>query len=170
MLRIHTDRGAIHVQKGGESMTGPRFRRRRPHRLRWNGYSIFDEIHPACGVMAAALCMAQPRGVGSPAETTRIINDCERRTNSFKKTLDRALARDDVRAGQYARGSTQRQAKRLEDELDRVGDSWNRDHNPDRTRDHVRWRSGWLAISIGRCGTGEWAPTRRMNGPRFGTI
>ena len=36
---------------------------------------------------------------GKIDETTRIINDCERRTNSFKKTLDRALGRDNVRAG-----------------------------------------------------------------------
>ncbi len=37
---------------------------------------------------------------GKIGETTHIINDCERRTNSFKKTLDHALARDNVRAGQ----------------------------------------------------------------------
>jgi hypothetical protein len=101
------------------------------------------------GVMAAGLCMAQPRGVGSPAETTRIINDCERRTNSFKKTLDRALARDDVRAGQYREDQLNDKAKRLEDEMDRVGDSWNRDHNPDRARDHVRVAIG-LAGDINR--------------------
>ncbi len=99
--------------------------------------------------MAAGLCMAQPRGFGSPAETTRLINDCERRTNSFKKTLDRALARDNVRASQRREDQLNDRAKRLEDQLDRVGDSWNRDRNPDRTRDHLRVAIG-LAGDINR--------------------
>jgi hypothetical protein len=71
-------------------------------------------------------------------ETTRIINDCERRTNSFKKTLDRALARDNVRAGEGRENQLNNNASRLENELDRVGDSWNRDHDMNKTRTHVR--------------------------------
>jgi hypothetical protein len=52
-------------------------------------------------------------------ETTRIINDCERRTNSFKKTLDRALARDNVRAGEGRENQLNNNASRLENELDK---------------------------------------------------
>jgi hypothetical protein len=82
---------------------------------------------------------AQRRGGGARVEeTTRIINDCERRTNDFKKTLDRALARDNVRAGQGREDQLNRNAERLENSLDRVGDSWNKDHNMDATRGNVR--------------------------------
>ena len=75
---------------------------------------------------------------GRADETTRIINDCERRTNSFKKTLDRALARDNVRAGQGREDQLNRNASNLENALDKVGDSWNRDHSLDKTRASVR--------------------------------
>ena len=83
---------------------------------------------------------AQPRrgGGASVNETTQIINDCERRTNTFKKTLDRALGRENVRAGQGREDQLTRNASRVEDQLDKVGDSWNKDHSLDRTRDHVR--------------------------------
>lgn len=95
-------------------------------------------------VMASTLCMAQPRrGGASHAETTQIINDCERRTNNFKKTLDRALGRDNVRAGQQREDNLNDAAKRLENEMDKVGDAWNRDRNPERARDHVRVAIGF---------------------------
>lgn len=71
-------------------------------------------------------------------ETTRIINDCERRTNTFKKTLDRALARNAVRLGEGREQQLNRDAGNLENQLDKVGDSWNRDHNMNSTREHVR--------------------------------
>lgn len=71
-------------------------------------------------------------------EITRIINDCERRTNGFKRTLDKALARDNVRAGQLREDQLNRNAQRLEDALDRVGDSWNKDRSYDRTRSNIR--------------------------------
>ena len=97
-----------------------------------------------CALVLSLACSlpAQPRrgrAVGGKiAETTRIINDCERRTNTFKKTLDRALGRDNVRLGQGREDELNREASRLENQLDKVGDSWNRDHNLDSTRDHVR--------------------------------
>lgn len=78
------------------------------------------------------------RGGAQINQTTQIINDCERRTNTFKKTLDRALARDNVRAGQARENQLNRDASNLEDALDRVGDSWNKDHSLDRTRESVR--------------------------------
>jgi len=80
------------------------------------------------------------RGAAGPKveETTRIINDCERRTNTFKKTLDRALARNAVRLGEGREQQLNRDASNLENQLDKVGDSWNRDHNMNGTREHVR--------------------------------
>ncbi len=100
--------------------------------------------------------------------TTDIINDCERRTNKFKKTLDRALARDNVRAGDDREEHLNRTAERLENQLDKVGDAWNRDHDIDRTRDHVR---AAIALSsdidnamrrwnMGRDAESEWAVLR----------
>jgi hypothetical protein len=71
-------------------------------------------------------------------EITRIINDCESRTNRFKRTLDKALARENVRAGQAREDQLNRNAQRLEDALDRVGDSWNKDRSYDRTRSNIR--------------------------------
>jgi hypothetical protein len=90
--------------------------------------------------LAVTTSFAQLRrgGAASIDETTRIINDCERRTNDFKKTLDRALGRDNVRAGQAREDQLNRNAERLENQLDKVGDSWNKDHSLDRTREHVR--------------------------------
>jgi hypothetical protein len=88
-------------------------------------------------VPANALAQVR-RGSAQVNETTRIINDCVRRTNTFKRTLDRALARDNVRAGQSREDQLNRDASRLADQLDKVGDSWNKDHSLDRTREHVR--------------------------------
>jgi hypothetical protein len=76
-------------------------------------------------------------------EITRVINDCERRTNSFKRTLDKALARDNVRAGQGREDQLNRNAQRLEDAMDRVGDSWNKDRSYDKTRSNVRAAVGF---------------------------
>ena len=69
-------------------------------------------------------------------ETTRIINDCERRTNDFKGILRHAL--DESRLDHTGRErQLNRDAERLEDVMDHVGDSWNRDHNPGETRRFV---------------------------------
>jgi hypothetical protein len=71
-------------------------------------------------------------------ETTKIINECERKTNGFKKTLDRALARDNVRAGQGREDQLNANASRLENQFDKIGDSWNKDHDMNKTRSHVQ--------------------------------
>jgi hypothetical protein len=103
--------------------------------------SIFTRSRAlACAVIAlvATNALAQVRRGGAQVnETTQIINDCVRRANTFKKTLDRALARDNVRAGQAREDQLNRDASRLADQLNKVGDSWNRDHSLDRTREHV---------------------------------
>ena len=96
-------------------------------------------------VLLAALTPALTAQPGRPAaasggniqQTTNIINDCEKRTNQFKKTLDKALARDNVRAGQAREDQLNRDAGNLENQLDKVGDSWNKNHSIDQTRQHV---------------------------------
>src|SRR5688500_6168678 len=87
-------------------------------------------------VMIATDSTAQIRRGGGGArveETTKIINECERRTNGFKKTLDRALARDNVRAGQGREDQLNANASRLENQFDKIGDSWNKDHDMNKT-------------------------------------
>jgi hypothetical protein len=70
-------------------------------------------------------------------ETTNIINDCERRTNSFKRTLDKALAHSNVRAGQAREDQLNRDADKLHDAMARTGDAWNRDHDYGRAKNNV---------------------------------
>ena len=77
------------------------------------------------------------RGGGKINETTQIINDCERRTNQFRRTLDKALARDNVRAGQGREDQLNREAGQLHDAMARTGDTWNRDHDLNRARNNV---------------------------------
>lgn len=70
-------------------------------------------------------------------DVTRIINDCEDRTDDFRKSLRRALNHsplDNTRREQVLRA----RADQLERALDRTGDSWNRDRDPERTRYYVR--------------------------------
>jgi hypothetical protein len=69
-------------------------------------------------------------------ETTRIINDCERRTNAFKGMLRHAINESPL---DHSRREEQlnRDADRLENALDHVGDSWNRDHDPGKTQRFV---------------------------------
>src|SRR5581483_2143967 len=74
---------------------------------------------------------------GKIQETTNIINDCERRTNKFRRTLDKALGRDNVRAGQGREDQLNREATQLHDAMARTGDAWNRDHDYTRARENV---------------------------------
>jgi hypothetical protein len=99
--------------------------------------------------LLASVAPAQPRRVAAPGgasiqQTTDIINDCEKRTNKFRKTLDKALGKDNVRAGQAREDQLNNDANRLENQLDKVGDSWNKNHSIDQTRQHVA-----LATNIG---------------------
>jgi hypothetical protein len=73
--------------------------------------------------------VAQPRVGGRVDQTTRVINDCEKRTNSFKRSV-RLKARGDA-------PNLQRDADNLEEAMNRVGDSWNKDHDLQKTRAYV---------------------------------
>jgi len=66
---------------------------------------------------------------GRVDETTRVINDCESRTNTFKRSV-RRKARGDA-------PNLQRDVDDLEKAMNEVGDSWNKDHNMQKTRAYV---------------------------------
>jgi hypothetical protein len=89
-------------------------------------------------ILAATLLLLPAWAVGQvkrPAtgakadQTTNVINDCEKRTNSFKRKV-RLKARGDA-------PNLQRDADNLEEAMNRVGDSWNKDHDLQKTRAFV---------------------------------
>lgn len=70
------------------------------------------------------------------AVITSTINDCERQTNGFVGSLRQALNQANVRYDR--KEDLLRSARSLEEAMDRVGDSWNRDNNPERAGQYVR--------------------------------
>ena len=76
-------------------------------------------------------------------QTTQVINDCERRTNAFKRKLHSALNRSALNRSPRE-DQLNRDADRLENAMDKVGDSWNHDHNVQKTRQFV---SGAIAVA-----------------------
>jgi hypothetical protein len=83
-------------------------------------------------VLLSGLASAQarrPAGVNKVDETTKVINDCEKRTNTFKRSV-RLKVKGDA-------PNLQRDTDQLEEALNKVGDSWNRDHDPQKTRGFV---------------------------------
>ena len=93
---------------------------------------------------------AQPRQGGRPpgpermGNISRVIADCEDRTNDFKRSLRVALDRSSFNNSRRE-DELNRDASRLERALNRVRESWNLEHNPSRTR-----RSVGEAITAGR--------------------
>jgi hypothetical protein len=84
-----------------------------------------------------AVAKAQPRrgrmGRDDQGERiARVIRDCEQRTNDFLQAVERAWGRERHSGDELDRG-----AVRLERALNRVRDSWNRDHDYRRTRGSV---------------------------------
>jgi len=78
---------------------------------------------------AWAIAQVRPVAGGRADQTTKVINDCEKRTNSFKRKV-RLKARGDA-------PNLQRDADNLEEAMNKVGDSWNRDHDLQKTRAFV---------------------------------
>ncbi len=93
---------------------------------------------------AAAQGRRPPSSSGDIQLITRTINDCENRTDAFRKTLRRAL-NNSALDGSSREGQLNRSADRLERALDRVGDSWNRDKSISGTKQAVS-----EALSAGR--------------------
>ncbi len=67
---------------------------------------------------------------------TRTINDCEDRTDRFVRTLRRALNISSL-DGTSREQDLNRSARRLEEAMDDVGKSWNRDKDVSKTRHYV---------------------------------
>jgi hypothetical protein len=78
----------------------------------------------------------QPRGrVGQDERdqrVARVINDCEQRTNEFLRAVERAWGPD-----RHNGDELDRSAARLEQALNRIRNSWDRNHDYRRTRSNV---------------------------------
>ena len=102
----------------------------------------------AATLLLPGVLAAQPRR-GAPSRErvgriSGIIADCERRTNEFKVTLARALEHSELRRG-GREDQLNRDAGQLERAMNGLRESWNRGHDPERSRRNVR-----SAISAGR--------------------
>lgn len=90
----------------------------------------------AAFVVAFVMPVVRAGGADVP-QTTNTINDCVKRSNSFKKTFDKALAEPNVRAGKQNEADLNQSAANLASQMDKVGDSWNKGHNMSATRSYV---------------------------------
>lgn len=86
-------------------------------------------------LLVPASIHAQPRppAGGGYQQTTQVINDCVRESNSFKKNLKRALNNSALN-NSPRESQLNTAANNLGSTMDKVGDSWNRDHNMQATR------------------------------------
>jgi uncharacterized protein Yka (UPF0111/DUF47 family) len=91
----------------------------------------------ACLLPAAISAQPRVRGGGARVEqTTNVINDCQKRASSFRRSLRRALNSSAI--NKTAReDQLNRDADNLSNAMDKVGDSWNRDHDMAKTRQYV---------------------------------
>lgn len=89
------------------------------------------------GLIAPALYASNKNAGPGVQQTTDTINSCVKNANSFKKTFDKALAQPNVRAGNQNEQNLNQSAANLASQMDKVGDSWNKDHNMNETRAHV---------------------------------
>ena len=92
----------------------------------------------AAALLWPAVASAQPqRGRGARDDRServaRVVSDCEQRTNDFLRAVERAWGRD-----RHNGDELDRAASKLERALNRVRDSWNRDHDFRRTQSNVR--------------------------------
>src|ERR1039458_6573780 len=84
-----------------------------------------------------------PRGGRGP-DISRVVADCEERTNQFRVSLRAALDRSALN-GTRREDQLNVDAERLERSMNRVREAWNREHDPPKTREFVN-----DAISAGR--------------------
>jgi pterin-4a-carbinolamine dehydratase len=78
-----------------------------------------------------------PRGPGDRTQSiSRIVADCEERTNIFQRSFRRALDHSGYR-GTMRQADLTRHADSLERAMNQVRESWNRERNPDKTRHFV---------------------------------
>jgi hypothetical protein len=94
------------------------------------------------GILAAQ--RGYPPRDGRTANISRVVADCEERTNQFRVSLRAALDRSALN-GTRREDQLNVDAERLERSMNRVREAWNREHDPPRTREFVN-----DAISAGR--------------------
>jgi hypothetical protein len=88
----------------------------------------------AASLLVPAATYAQPRpAAGGYQQTTQVINDGVRESNSFKKNLKRALNNSALN-NSPRESQLNTAANNLGSTMDKVGDSWNRDHDMQKTR------------------------------------
>jgi hypothetical protein len=89
----------------------------------------------ATSLLVPASTQAQPRPPtgDSYQQTTQVINDCVRESNSFKKNLRRALNNSALN-NSPRESQLNTAANNLKSTMDKVGDSWNRGHDMQKTR------------------------------------
>jgi hypothetical protein len=106
------------------------------------------------GILAAQ--RGYPPRDGRTANISRVVADCEERTNQFRVSLRAALDRSALN-GTRREDQLNVDAERLERAMNQVREAWNREHDPPKTRNFVN-----DAISAGR-GINRTMAARRLN-------
>jgi hypothetical protein len=110
----------------------------------------FLTIGVACVLALSGLLAAErkPQDHGRPGDRVGriggVVADLERRTDEFQVALRRALDHSDLR-GSGREDQLNKDASQLARAMDRLKESWNRDHDQGRSR-----RNAAAAISAGR--------------------
>jgi len=86
------------------------------------------------GILAAQRRYPPPEGRNS--NISRVVADCEERTNQFRRSLRAALDRS-AYEGTRREDQLNVDAERLERAMNRVREAWNREHDPPKTRHFV---------------------------------
>jgi hypothetical protein len=97
------------------------------------------ELALAASILLAVGCATTQhyRGDGERAQRiSSVIADCERRTDEFKVSFAHALEHSRL-DGTRREDQLNRDARRLETAMDRLRQSWNREHDWDRSRYQV---------------------------------
>jgi hypothetical protein len=88
------------------------------------------------GIVAAQPRRDYPRREERGANISRVVADCEERTNQFRVSLRAALDRSGLN-GSQREDQLNADAMRLERSMNRVREAWNRERDPGRTRRFV---------------------------------
>jgi hypothetical protein len=88
------------------------------------------------GILAAQPRRDYPPRGGRGVDISRVVADCEERTNQFRVALRAALDRSGLN-GTQREDQLNVDAERLEHAMNRVREAWNREHDPPKTRHFV---------------------------------
>lgn len=82
---------------------------------------------------ASTYAQPQPPAGTDYQQTTQVINDCVKESNSFKKNLRKAINHSALNNTAHE-SELNTAANNLDSTMDKVGDSWNRNHDMQKTR------------------------------------